>query len=55
LLEEAGVASIPGAGFGPFGKDFIRFSFASSATTLQEAVERIAKASAAWQGTVAVR
>lgn len=55
LLEEAGVACIPGAAFGPFGKDFIRFSFASSATTLQEAVERIAKASAAWQGTVAVR
>src|SRR5580698_6261863 len=55
LLEEAGVASIPGAAFGPFGKDFIRFSFASSATTLQEAVERIAKASAAWQGTAAVR
>jgi len=55
LLEEAGVACIPGAAFGPFGKDFIRFSFASSATTLQEAVERIAKASAAWQGTAAVR
>jgi aspartate/methionine/tyrosine aminotransferase len=55
LLEEAGVAAIPGAAFGPSGKDFIRFSFASSMATLQEAVERIANVSAAWQGTAAVR
>ena len=41
LLEEAGVAAIPGAAFGPCGKDFIRFSFASSMATLREAVERI--------------
>ena len=55
LLEEAGVACIPGAAFGPSGKDFIRFSFASSMTTLQEAVDRIAKASAVRQGTGAIR
>ncbi len=55
LLEDAGVAAIPGAAFGPSGKDFIRFSFASSMATLQEAVERIAKVSSAWQGTAAVR
>jgi len=55
LLEEAGVAVIPGAAFGPAGKDFIRFSFASSMGTLKEAVERIEKISAAWQGTAAVR
>ena len=55
LLEDAGVAGIPGAAFGPSGKDFIRFSFASSMATLHEAVERIAKVSTAWQGTVAVR
>ncbi len=53
LLEEAGVAAIPGAAFGDAGKDFIRFSFASSTATLQEAVERIAKVSSAWQGTLA--
>jgi aspartate/methionine/tyrosine aminotransferase len=53
LLEEAGVGAIPGAAFGDAGKDFIRFSFASSTETLQEAVERIAKASSAWQGTLA--
>lgn len=55
LLEDAGVAAIPGAAFGPSGKDFIRFSFASSMATLHEAVERIEKVSSAWQGTAAVR
>jgi aspartate/methionine/tyrosine aminotransferase len=51
LLEDAGVAAIPGAAFGPTGKDFIRFSFASSMATLKEAVERIQKVSSAWQAT----
>src|SRR5437660_4026848 len=37
LLEDAGVAAIPGAAFGPSGKDFVRFSFASSVANLQEA------------------
>ncbi len=55
LLEDAGVAAIPGAAFGAAGKDFIRFSFASSMATLQEAAERIQKVSTAWQGTVAAR
>jgi aspartate aminotransferase len=55
LLEDAGVAAIAGAAFGPAGKDFVRFSFASSTATLHEAVERIVKVSAAWQGTVAVK
>ena len=55
LLEDAGVAAIPGAAFGAAGKDFIRFSFASSTATLQEAVERIQKVSSAWQGTATVR
>jgi len=55
LLEEAGVAAIPGAAFGEAGTDFVRFSFASSTATLQEAVERILRVSTAWQGTVATR
>ena len=55
MLEEAGVAAIPGAAFGPSGRDFVRFSFASSSTTLHEAVERIQKAAVAWQGTPAGR
>lgn len=49
LLEDAGVGVIPGAAFGPCGQDFIRFSFASSMENLQEAAERIAKVSSAWQ------
>ena len=52
LLEEAGVAAIPGAAFGSFGKDFVRFSFASSVANLREATERIAKVSVAWQGSL---
>jgi aspartate/methionine/tyrosine aminotransferase len=55
MLEEAGVAGIPGAAFGPEGKDFVRFSFASSMATLKEAVERILKVSSAWQATPAGR
>lgn len=55
LLEDAGVAAIPGAAFGPSGKEFVRFSFASSKETLREAVERIVKASTAWQGAPASR
>jgi aspartate aminotransferase len=55
LLEDAGVAAIPGAAFGPTGKEFIRFSFASSMETLHEAVERIVKVSAAWQATAVAR
>lgn len=55
MLEEAGVAAIPGAAFGELGKDFVRFSFASSTATLKEAVDRIQKASIAWQGAAATR
>src|SRR5579862_7841550 len=53
LLEEAGVAAIPGAAFGPAGKEFVRFSFASSVENLREAVRRIEKVSSAWQRTFA--
>ena len=55
MLEEGGVAGIPGAAFGASGANFVRFSFASSSAILREAVERIQKVSAAWQGTVAVK
>ena len=51
LLDDAGVAAIPGAAFGPSGEHFVRFSFASSVANLQEAAARIAKVSTAWQGT----
>jgi aspartate aminotransferase len=55
LLEDAGVAAIPGAAFGPAGKEFIRYSFASSTATLHEAVERIVKVSNAWQAASLTR
>jgi aspartate aminotransferase len=51
LLDDAGVAAIPGAAFGPAGKHFVRFSFASSVENLREAAARIMKVSTAWQGT----
>jgi aspartate aminotransferase len=41
LLQEAGVACLDGAGFGEFGKGFIRFSYANSYENLMKAVERI--------------
>jgi aspartate aminotransferase len=54
MLEDAGVAGIPGAAFGEMGRNFVRFSFASSTSTLKEAVDRIQKASVAWSA-VAVK
>jgi aspartate aminotransferase len=53
MLEEAGVAAIPGAAFGPAGADYVRFSFASSTAILKDAVDRILQVSSAWQGTPA--
>jgi aspartate/methionine/tyrosine aminotransferase len=55
MLNEAGVAAIAGAAFGPSGKDFVRFSFASSSEILREAVERIQAVSSTWQGTLVGR
>jgi aspartate aminotransferase len=52
MLEDAGVAAIPGAAFGTAGKNFVRFSFASSPETLRKAASRITKVSAAWEGTL---
>ena len=55
MLEEAGVAAISGAAFGSAGREFVRFSFASSPATLQEAVERIQRVSSAWQRSALAR
>jgi aspartate aminotransferase len=41
LLEKAGVAGVPGTGFGAPGH--IRFSFAVSMQTLEKALERMGK------------
>ena len=52
LLEEAGVAGIAGAAFGPAGKNYLRFSLVSARNLLEEALERIERVSTRWRATV---
>jgi aspartate aminotransferase len=52
LLEEAGVAGIAGAAFGPGGKNFLRFSLVSARKLLEEALERIQRVSIRWRAAV---
>ncbi len=44
LLEEAGVALLPGTAFGAHGQGYLRLCYANSVDKLQEAVERIRQA-----------
>ena len=55
LLEEAGVAAIAGAAFGSAGKNYLRFSLVSARNLLEEALERIERASVRWRGVVGAR
>lgn len=48
MLEEAGVAALPGNAFGVSGQDYVRFSFASSKDQLSEALARISSAARQW-------
>lgn len=48
LLNEAGVACLDGSCFGEQGDGFLRFSYANSLANIQEAVNRIRKASQRW-------
>jgi aspartate aminotransferase len=41
LLNEAGVAALPGTAFGDYGEGYIRFSFANSLSNIESALERI--------------
>lgn len=50
LLDEAGVACLNGASFGPHGEGYLRFSFANSVENLLEAAKRIKAISGKWQG-----
>jgi aspartate/methionine/tyrosine aminotransferase len=52
LLEEAGVAGIAGAAFGPGGKNYLRFSLVSAQNLLEEALERMQRVSVRWRVTV---
>ena len=42
-LKEAGVAMIPGAAFGKFATDYVRFNFATSRENISKAIEKIDK------------
>jgi len=52
LLEEAGVAGIAGAAFGPGGKNYLRFSLVSARNLLEEALERMQRVSMHWRAAV---
>jgi len=53
LLEEVGVAAIAGAAFGAEGKNYVRFSLVSATHLLEEALERIQRATVHWRAAVA--
>jgi aspartate/methionine/tyrosine aminotransferase len=44
LLQEAGVAVLPGTAFGRYGEGYLRFSYANSAEKIATALERVAGA-----------
>lgn len=44
LLEEAGVAVLPGTAFGPCGEGYLRLSYANSSENIQKGLERMARA-----------
>jgi len=52
LLEEAGVAGIAGAAFGPGGNNYLRFSLVSARNLLEEALERMQRVSVHWRAAV---
>jgi aspartate/methionine/tyrosine aminotransferase len=41
MLNEAGVAALPGSAFGEYGEGYLRFSFANSLQNIEIALERI--------------
>jgi aspartate aminotransferase len=41
LLDEAGVACLPGTSFGEHGEGYLRFSFANSLENIEEALRRM--------------
>ncbi len=55
LLEEAGVAGIAGAAFGPGGRNYLRFSLVSAQNLLEEALERLQRVSLHWRAAVSRR
>ena len=41
ILEEAGVALLPGNAFGKYGEGYLRLSYANSQENIQKALDRI--------------
>ncbi len=44
LLNEAGVATLPGTSFGKYGEGYIRFSYATSLDNIREGLKRVKEA-----------
>ncbi len=44
LLNEAGVATLPGTSFGEYGEGYIRFSYATSLENIKEGLKRVKEA-----------
>ena len=53
LLEEVGVAGIAGAAFGAEGKNYLRFSLVGATSQLEDALERMQRATLHWRAAVA--
>ena len=53
LLEEVGVAGIAGVAFGAEGKNYLRFSLVSATHQLEDALDRIQRATMHWRAAIA--
>jgi len=47
LLNEAGVATLPGTAFGPAGQGYLRFSYANSIENIKLALDKVGEVMAA--------
>jgi aspartate/methionine/tyrosine aminotransferase len=43
ILEEAGIALLPGSAFGKYGEGYLRLSYANSVENIERAIEKMAK------------
>ena len=53
LLDEAGVAVLPGTAFGPGGEGYLRLCFANSMKNIKAGLARIDSATGLWQPSAA--
>ena len=44
LLNEAGVAALPGTAFGEYGEGYLRFSYATSKDNIRKGLEKMREA-----------